>query len=315
MLLVEYFANKDVAWYHVPILAEAPSAEFIKFDKITLNFKDNIADKLLDLFTYEYNRIKVVRARKEGIKNGTIKSINNFDKNGEKFHFLSFLNEHLSTIDSIVNKEGKLKDVLPTELFDFVKDAIKYNLDLKADKAISYMNSIGLLEKTENNKYIYLDSLGINQSNLQDKLEEYFYNSYFATANIIQLTSTDLAYYKNVEDFQKRNKEIHAPGTMVNTQAMYKGERIGKDKESYIILSDYEQESTKEVLNYIDRVLNSNNLLSETEKKNILSKYYANNVTDAQAYRSLDSAKTVIAISTGWNDKLENSYQRLKKGE
>lgn len=315
LLMVEYFSAPETAWYHVPILAEAPSAEFIKFDKITMNFKDNVAEKLLDVFTYEYNRIKMVRARKEGIANGSIKAIKNFDDAGDKFHFLTFLNDHLDTIDGIVNQQGELASVMPSELFNFLKETIISNLDMKANAAIDSLNDLGLLEKSDNGKYKSLSSLGITANNVSDKLQEYFYNSYLATANIIQLTSTDLSYYKNVEDFQKRNKEIHAPGTMVNTQATYNGERIGKDRESYIILRDQEQASSNEVLAHIKSVFDNNKLLSPIEKESILSKYYENNITDAQAYRSLDSAKTVIAMSTGWNDKLESSYQRLKRGQ
>ena len=41
----------------------------------------------------------------------------------------------------------------------------------------------------------------------------------FATINIIELTATDLAYYKNVEEFQKRYMQIHAPSMKFNTEA------------------------------------------------------------------------------------------------
>ena len=87
--------------------------------------------------------------------------------------------------------------------------------------------------------------LGIS-SNKEDaikKLENYFWNSMFATSQIIQLTTTDTAYYKDVSDFQKRNKQIHAPALRGNTEAVWEStkrvngkkvkvqEKVGREKE------------------------------------------------------------------------------------
>ncbi len=40
----------------------------------------------------------------------------------------------------------------------------------------------------------------------KDRLREYFWNSKLATSQIIELTTTDLAFYDGVTDFQKRFK-------------------------------------------------------------------------------------------------------------
>ena len=318
MLLVEYFSGEDTAWYHVPILAEAPSAEFIKFNKVTTNYKNNIASELANnLFAYEYNRIKVIRARKEGIADGSIKAIKNFDTRGDSFVFLDFLNDYLPTIDKIISDNNN--EISSTELMNFITDKIKEHLDIKSEKAIENLRKLGLLETNDSGKYLYLDSLGINKDNMQEKLSEYFYNSYLATANVIQITSTDLSYFSNVEDFQKRNKQIHAPGNMINTLASYKGERLGKDFENYLVIKDYEENSSDTVYELMKEALDDNKIISKADKEFILSHYKnskgANNITDAQAYRTLESARSIIAMNTGWNDKLEASYQRLNKGE
>ena len=102
----------------------------------------------------------------------------------------------------------------------------------------------GLLDKTDNGKFVFLSNFNfgeskINSNNYVDALTEYYYNSYLASANIIQLTTTDLAFYNGVEDFQKRNKQDNAPGEELNTEAMYNGERIGKDNETYVVLADH----------------------------------------------------------------------------
>ena len=40
-----------------------------------------------------------------------------------------------------------------------------------------------------------------------------------------------------------------------------------------------------------------------------------NNITDAQAFRSFKSYREILAMSTGWNDKMQESYERLSRGE
>ena len=54
-------------YYHVPIMAEAPVARFIKFSKYTTNYKDIVPKKLAEtVFIQEYNTMLIARARAEG---------------------------------------------------------------------------------------------------------------------------------------------------------------------------------------------------------------------------------------------------------
>ena len=48
---------------------------------------------------------------------------------------------------------------------------------------------------------------------MRDLMQEYYWNQQFATSQIIQMTTTDLAFYKNATDFQKRYKEVYAAGS------------------------------------------------------------------------------------------------------
>lgn len=78
-----------------------------------------------------------------------------------------------------------------------------------------------------------VDSVNRNlviRNNAKAKLREYFWNSKFATSQIIELTTTDLAFYKNIEDFQKRYKEVHAPALRLNTNSKY-----GRKEENYLL--------------------------------------------------------------------------------
>lgn len=154
------------------------------------------------------------------------------------------------------------------------------------------------------------------KNNAKDALREYYWNSKLATSQIIQLTTTDLAFYKNLEDFQKRYKEVHAPALRLNTKATYKGERIGRDWERTIYLKDDEVVSS--VLEDIKTVLDERvrrNEMTKMDRDNIISKFRKVNVADAQAYRSLSSYRAILGMSGQWTDDMEQAYNNFKNGD
>ena len=154
------------------------------------------------------------------------------------------------------------------------------------------------------------------KNNAKDALREYYWNSKLATSQIIQLTTTDLASYKNLEDFQKRYKEVHAPALRLNTKATYKGERIGRDWERTIYLKD--DEIVSSVLEDIKTVLDERvrrNEMTKIDRDNIIYKFKNVNVADAQAYRSLSSYRAILGMSGQWTDDMEQAYNNFKNGD
>lgn len=154
------------------------------------------------------------------------------------------------------------------------------------------------------------------KNNAKDALREYYWNSKLATSQIIQLTTTDLAFYKNLEDFQKRYKEVHAPALRLNTKATYKGKRIGRDWEKTIYLKD--DEIVSSVLEDIKTVLDEKvkkGEMTKMDRDNILSKFRKVNVADAQAYRSLSSYRAILGMSGQWTDDMEQAYNNFKNGD
>nr|DAG91952.1 MAG TPA: hypothetical protein [Crassvirales sp.] len=154
------------------------------------------------------------------------------------------------------------------------------------------------------------------KNNAKDALREYYWNSKLATSQIIQLTTTDLAFYKNLEDFQKRYKEVHAPALRLNTKATYKGERIGRDWERTIYLKD--DEIVSSVLEDIKTVLDEKvkkGEMTKMDRDNIIYKFKKVNVADAQAYRSLSSYRAILGMSGQWTDDMEQAYNNFKNGD
>ena len=153
------------------------------------------------------------------------------------------------------------------------------------------------------------------KNNSKEALREYYWNSKLATSQIIQLTTTDLAFYKNLEDFQKRYKEVHAPSLRLNTKATYKGKEIGREYERTIYLKDNIIVSS--ALEDIKAVLDEkvkNGEMSKMDRDTIINKFKEVNVADAQAYRSLSSYRAILGMSGQWTDDMEKAYNNFKNG-
>ena len=154
------------------------------------------------------------------------------------------------------------------------------------------------------------------QNPAKTALREYFWNSTLATSQIIQLTTTDLAFYKDLKDFQKRYKEVHSPSLRLNTQATYKGEKVGREIERTIYLKDEEivSPSIQDIEEVLDTKVEKGEL-TKADKAYILSQFKKVNVADAQAYRSLSSYRAMLVMSGQWTDAMENAYHNLQEGK
>lgn len=144
----------------------------------------------------------------------------------------------------------------------------------------------------------------------KDRLREYFWNSKLATSQIIELTTTDLAFYDGVIDLQKRFKEVHAPALRLNTNSKY-----GRKWEKTIYLKDNKIKSF--VLDDIATVLDERvkkHEMSSRDRDLILNKFKEVNVGDAQAYRSLSSYRAILDMSGQWTDDMENAFNNFQKG-
>ena len=156
---------------------------------------------------------------------------------------------------------------------------------------------------------------------LLDTLEKFYWNQSVALANIIKLSTTDLAFYKNMEDFQKRYKEVHAPASKVDTTAVWETspgnyETIGTDTEKVIYLSDEEYKTAMydEVKKLYGLELAAGRMtIREFNSK--LKSWKATNITDGQSFRSLYGYRKICIMSGQWSMKMENSYKHIKAGK
>lgn len=285
--------------------SEDTGAELKKFLRTTLN------DMMEDGFEQTY---------RDWVRVGLLDELPN-----GKYKYLPFegqSKQNAITAKALIKAKGALGSLWSTNMELMLRD---YNNNSAFDsrEANNLMEQIKnlLTDKVTRGEMELKDAQSISRSlfvknNAKDALREYYWNSKLATSQIIQLTTTDLAFYKNLEDFQKRYKEVHAPSLRLNTKATYKGERIGRDWERTIYLKDDEIVSSalEDIKTILDERVKRNEM-TKIDRDIIISKFRRVNVADAQAYRSLSSYRAILGMSGQWTDDMEQAYNNFKNGD
>lgn len=329
------------AWYHVPIMSNAPVSEFIKFRKYTddtefgKSFVDIIIDKLLDLVEQEYRRILLVeardRARQEGTKGmelmGNYDIMRDNDGNivdigGAEFKFLPALNtlmvkdssgNDVTFLDMLRNM-ANANEINGDEIREFIRNSLSVIMEQGFNESVEKWKKLGLFDKTEDGRtYKYLNRE--KEEYAMEDLMEYYYNSVLATSQIYQLTITDLAYYDGMEAVQKRYKEIYSPGTKLNTLATWKGERVGKEIERFIVLQDAIVDS--DIRGEIEKIVKEkveSGQLTRAAGNDIINAYRETNMTDGQALRTPKSYREVMIMAGEWDEDMEDAYNHFREG-
>lgn len=307
----EYFSvgynkgsKKQFAWYNMPIFSDSPVTKFIKFLRYTGDFKGQLTPLFNKIVKQELSRIRLVQDRKKA----GVTPIANFDKNGDKFHFFPELNSYHDghfLEEAMALTEAKDLDGLNKLINDAVTEIMNQNFVNFLNSNFSESSYKALRES------LLTDGAITSETQFENALEEYFWNQAYATSQIIQLTTTDLAYYKDGTDFQKRYKEVYAAGTKLNTNSQY-----GRKIERTIYLAD--QIITSAAYQDIRRSLNRAVQLGHIQpfdRDNILDKFKDINVADAQAYRSLSSMRAVLDMMGAWTPEMQQAMDRFDNGE
>ena len=371
-LMQEYFydKNKKWAWFRLPILANKPSSEFVRFERLSgRNYQTKIKKGLRKVFDQELMRMRTVLERadnpdieKIGAKGKIwfdIKSIDPklatkfkkgkltlddlvkngkyiFSGSGAEFKFLSPINLEIinkTELGQLIVDKLNGKDVNESNLDKLFYQAIDVFMARQMEVERANWERLGLFETEEvtrkidgkevtKEKYKYVSQLGNSREEIDANLEEYVWNDMFATINIIELTATDLAYYKNVEDFQKRYSQVHAPSMRLNTTAKdEKGVLYSADGfERTIYLKDAIAKS--DIIPNVAKVFNDKiATLRGTQKKDmeimrdlILTEFEDINVADAQGYSSPTSYRKKMGMQGKWTPEMEEAYKQIREG-
>ena len=272
----------------------------------------------------------------------TWEDINSLSGTGVEFKFLSFLNNLDSNIDGATELKEQILGYLNHSDFDntILKPNFKKVFEAKMEdeykEQLKYFESIGLFDKEDVGfgdnkitKYKNLDFLKLKSNTLEDQkneakdlLENFFWNDFLASINIIELTATDLAYYKNVEDFQKRFAQIHAPGLRLNTSAKHtidgKFQEVsdGKSRTMYIPDMEYNTGIENEVAIAFDKLIETETNSSRKEALRSMKGVVTNalkgvNVADAQAYTSPTGMMKKLVMAGKWTNDMSEAYEKI----
>ena len=280
---------------------------------------------MMDIFNQELSRIQTVLMRNLDSKDPRF--IKNFDKNGKKFCFLDFMNDYLtgdkknSELGKLINDKVNGKEVDEAKLYELANKAIFDTMDARAKAIVERWIDSGLMEGAKK-----ITGIGVTEEEIKSNLENFVWNDTFAAMNIMELTVTDIAYYKNAEDLQKRLAQIHAPGIRGNVDATdYEGRKVSDGKERTFYLTDWD--------NFVSNIIDNVSIVFDRKiaeapeaekagyralKESLVGENGAFrniNVADAQGYSSPTSYRKKAFIFGKWSKKAEDIYQKLRKGD
>lgn len=317
--------SETYGYYQVPMLSDAQSAEFIKFKRYKKNYEEKLLDKFKDLVYQEIDRINLVKER--ATTDNHIDPIANFDMDdkkmgGAEFKFFPELNQKDQSGKTFLQAIDEAKKISMDEVDNLIKNTIKSIMDNRFNEAVQHYKDIGLYDRIGTDKNARFKYVNVySEEGMNNRMREWFWNSTYFTSQFIELTTTDLAYYKNLEEFQKRNKQDHAPAERLNTLATWNGKPV-------LVNNDGSRRTVRRVIYLKDNILPANSMDSINEilearvkdkddaftaydKAAIMSIFSKVNVADAQAYNTLPSFRSTQIMAGMWSDAEETAYNNI----
>ena len=173
------------------------------------------------------------------------------------------------------------------------------------------LETLGVLETANQgkNKKVFRNiSSFATPENIDEKIQEFFWNTKLATANQLQIMTIDPSFYHGTKDLQKRYKEIHAPGSVLDVMA--------RDFDGFLYSSD----GIERVAYFDDITVNSEDTNKEFMRmvelnfgkdSDIYDTYKKNSLTDGQGYRTLTSYRRVMGMAGKWTRNMEEAYKTI----
>ena len=349
MRMYFYDNNKKWAYFRVPMLSNKPSEEYIKFERISTAYQDTIINYMQDIFTQELDRIQAVRERQGNIREDQ-KIVSKgkkgaFDKRGLEFVFEDYLQKYLDgtynqriEYENLTNEqkteEAEFSRILNAKLDGTIEEDSKDYAKLIT--LFKKMTRRGFEENYQLARQQWVDEgfLTLNEDGTikkvagdmklsEEDLKEFFWNDAFAATQILELTITDMAYYVDTEDLQKRLAQLHAPGMQAHIQAKDRNGNLytkdGIERTMYIkddmikssILKNLE--IAKEQI--IDDTPADRRAAVRKQLAGIIDAFKSVNFADAQGYSCPSSYRKKMGIFGNWDDRMEDAYEKVTHPE
>ena len=233
-----------------------------------------------------------------------------------EFSILTFLNDENYQIP-----QGKEFDsqTVKAIIRQYLEDAAIGSEALKSQGRKSFkqrMEDLGILETVDskqgrNTVKVYRNISSIaTTDNIDDKVREFYWNTKLATVQQLQLMTIDPSFYHGTKDLQKRYKEIHAPGTVLDTKAV--------DFDGFL----YSTDGIERVAYFDDIAVDADKTNPEfmkvmrkifEDQPEIVEEYKKNTLTDGQGYRTLTSYRRVMGMAGRWTKEMDEAYKAIQQ--
>lgn len=305
--IANYDLTKGLQFNFIPELNNWREYTLWNTSNGTLNYENVLSSilgkRLLDMSLYDV--FKAIDAMDSEVFNQRMARYNNGNlttKEACKNHLINILLKNIfreKINDWAVDYKGNIKE-------EIMAQVIEANDDLRKEReALPLADAEGHLTDAEKAKHAAF------RQHVMHEIENFYLNHSYAMTQFIQLMTTDVAFYKDSDDFSKRWKEVYGAGMKMNTNSKY-----GKKTERYIILKDNKRRSFSfDVFkNALDKAV-ADGRIQKIDAEVILNKFKRINGTDAQALRGLTSYRTVLDMVGKWTPDMEKCYQNLKAGK
>ena len=278
-----------------------------------VDFVDSdLVEALADEVLAEMERIAAIEERVKNDKDGKNRPVLSvYERQGLKFQIFPEFN------DSGFRQEYKSK-TNPEDARQFVKEQVVAQLKNVRQRDIETIENAGILSNR------HLRSLGFyavdgKVSSLREasrkKLDEWFYNTFYARLQMVKLWDGGLQNFDGLIDFEKRNMLLHATRTSLYTKATWNGKPVGKEAENVMYVGDEASASAfYDTIIAMLKELKDKGLVSGVQFRQMKKAYSKIKSTDGQGFRTLESYRDVMIMSDQWDDRHESAYDRIKKG-
>ena len=297
-----------------------PIEDANKRDSVAYMFDDEAQERVLDAFYDIYLQERRRMAMDEAMAYKMYANGKEVKHPKGEFSTLTFFNEDKY---SIPNGKESDKNTIKAIIRQYLEDSAIGSDQLKSEGRRSFkqrLEDLGVLETADTKKgkvYRNISSIA-TPDNIDDKVREFYWNTKLATAQQLQLMTIDPSFYHGTKDLQKRYKEIHAPGTILDIKARNMFATPNADG-SYPLFS----EDGIERVVYFDDV----NVDTETTNKEfwnvlgnifkdqpeVLEEYKKCTLTDGQGYRTLSSYRKVMGMAGKWTREMEETYNTIQE--
>lgn len=216
-----------------------------------------------------------------------------------------------------------MEDGVTSAMKQYAEEAfIRFMEEDFAGSFLPMMESVGVMQRTD---ILSPDLTGY--TDLRDAMEEFYWNSTLASANIFAMTIIDPAFYNGAVQVQKRFAQVHAMTDRVDVTARFTDRegnirRLSDGQHRFIIIDDstLASDSTDIISRFYDRKIS---LTSDPKRKAYLQAMKdtalrnLQNIkfTDGQAITSIDGYFKKMGMLGVLTPSFKESYYRIIDGD